>query len=140
MTVKTIAEAKAQAKKLKTALALQGVSLGHGHALEVIAHQSDARDWNTLSARLAEAVPSPFFLRQRVQGQYLGQAFKGEINALSSTGKHYSVSVRLDEPADTVTFAGFSNMRRVVRSVVDGNGNSIRKTSNGTFHLVLAPL
>lgn len=55
MTVRTIAEAKAQAKKLKTALAAQDVVLGHAQALEVIAHQSGARDWNTLSARLAKA-------------------------------------------------------------------------------------
>lgn len=140
MNIKTIAEAKAQAKALKTALASRDIVLGHAQALEVIAHQTGARDWNTLSARLAKAVPPPFYLHQRVQGRYLGQAFKGEINGLSSTGNHYSVSVRLDEPVDTVTFSSFSNLRRAVRSVVDSNGNSIRKTSNGTLHLTLAPL
>ncbi|MBO9097237.1 MULTISPECIES: glyoxalase superfamily protein [unclassified Rhizobium] len=140
MTVRTIAEAKAQAKKLKTALAAQDVVLGHAQALEVIAHQSGARDWNTLSARLAKAAPVPLSIGQRVQGRYLGQPFKGEIKSLSSMGNQYAVSVRLDEPVDTVTFPGFSNMRRAVRSVIDSHGNSIRKTSNGAFHLTLAPL
>lgn len=140
MTVRTIAEAKAQAKILKTALAAQEVILGHAQALEVIAHQSGARDWNTLSARLAKAAPVTFVLGQRVQGRYLGQPFKGEIKALLSMGNQYAVSVRLDEPVDTVTFPGFSNMRRAVRSVIDSDGNSIRKTSNGAFHLTLTSL
>ncbi len=114
--------------------------VSHAQALELIARQNGARDWNTLSARLAKAAPSPFHLHQRVQGRYLGQSFKGEINALSSSGTHYSVSVRFDEPVDTVTFDSFSNMRRVVRGVVDITGNSVRKTSNGTPHLTLSAL
>jgi hypothetical protein len=39
-----------------------------------------------------------------------------------------------------VTFDSFSNMRRVVRSVVDLDGNSVRKTSNGTLDLVLSAI
>ena len=140
MTVRTITEAKAHAKSLRTALAADGKVLGHAQALELVARQNGARDWNTLSARLAQADSPPFHLHQRVQGRYLGQPFKGEINALSSSGTHYSVTVRFDEPVDTVTFDSFSNMRRVVRGVVDLNGNSVRKTSNGTPHLTLNPL
>ena len=140
MTVRTIAEAKAQAKILKTTLAAQDVILGHSQALEVIAHQSGARDWNTLSARLAKAGPIPFIIGQRVQGRYLGQPFKGEIKALTSMGNQYAVSVRLDEPVDTVSFDSFSNMRRLARSTVDIKGVSIRRTSNGTPHLTLSAL
>jgi hypothetical protein len=140
MTVRNIAEAKAHAKSLRNVLAAEGTMVSHAQALELIARQNGARDWNTLSARLAKAAPSPFHLHQRVQGRYLGQSFKGEINALSSSGTHYSVSVRFDEPVDTVTFDSFSNMRRVVRGVVDITGNSVRKTSNGTPHLTLSAL
>ncbi len=140
MTARSIAEAKAHAKALRNALADQGTVIGHAQALELIARQSGARDWNTLSARLTKTVPSPFHVHQRVQGRYLGQPLKGEITALSSFGSQYSVTVRLDEPVDTVTFDSFSNMRRVVRSVIDSNGNSTRKTSNGMPHLTLSAL
>ena len=140
MTVKSIAEAKVHAKSLRSALAADGTVLGHAQALELVARQNGARDWNTLSARLASAASPPLHLHQRVQGRYLGQPFKGEITALSSSGTYYSVTVRFDEPVDTVTFDSFSNMRRVVRSVVDLDGNSVRKTSNGTPHLVLSAI
>jgi hypothetical protein len=140
MTVGTIAEAKAHAKSLRSALAADGKVLGHAQALELVARQNGARDWNTLSAQLAKSAPSPFYLHQRVRGRYLGQPFKGEITALSSSGTYYSVTVRFDEPVDTVTFDSFSNMRRVVRGMVDLNGKSVRKTSNGTPHLTLNAL
>ncbi len=140
MTVRSIAEAKAHAKSLRSALAADGTQLGHAQALELVARQNGARDWNTLSALLAKATPSPFHLHQRVQGRYLGQSFKGEIKALSSWSSHYFVSVRFDESVDTVTFASFSNMRRVVRSVLDVNGNSVSKTSTGKPHLTLSAL
>jgi hypothetical protein len=128
MTVRTIEEAKAHAKSLRSALAADGTLLGHAQALELVARQNGARDWNTLSAKLAKTDPPPFHLHQRVQGRYLGQPFKGEINALSSSGSYYSVTVRFDEPVDTVTFDSFSNMRRVVRGM------------NGTPHLTLSAL
>lgn len=140
MTVRTIAEAKAHAKSLRSALAADGKVLGHAQALELVARQNGARDWNTLSAGLAKIAPSPFHLHQRVQGRYLGQPFKGVINALSSSGSYYSITVRFDEPVDTVSFESFSNMRRVARAVVDINGNSVSKTSNGTPHLILRAL
>ncbi|MBD8553523.1 hypothetical protein IFT84_03200 [Rhizobium sp. CFBP 8762] len=140
MTVRTLAEAKAHAKSLRSAFAADGTVLGHAQALELVARQNGERDWNTLSARLAKGDPRPFHLHQRVRGRYLGQPFKGEITALSSSGTCYSVTVRFDKPVDTVTFDSFSNMRRVVRGMVDLNGSSIRKTSNGTPHLTLSAL
>jgi hypothetical protein len=140
MTVRTLAEAKAQAKTLRSALVAEGTVFSHAQALELVARQNGARDWNTLSAQLANSFPAPFHLHQRIQGRYLGQAFKGEIKALSCSGSHYTVSVRFDEPVDTVSFDSFSNMRRVARSTVDINGVSIRRTSNGTPHLTLSAL
>ncbi|RWX74770.1 hypothetical protein EPK99_22965 [Neorhizobium lilium] len=138
MTLRNTAEAKAHAKSLRSALAADGTVLGHAQALELVARQNGARDWNTLSARLAQTAPLPFHLHQRVQGRYLGQPFKGQITALSSVGTYCSVTVRFDEPVDTVTFDSFSNMRRVVRGVVDIDGSSVRRTSNGTPHLTLS--
>src|SRR5690606_31658729 len=49
----TIDNAKAQAKALRAALQAQGTAISHAQALELIARQHGARDWNTLHARLA---------------------------------------------------------------------------------------
>ncbi|PYB77701.1 glyoxalase superfamily protein [Rhizobium wuzhouense] len=140
MTVKSIAEAKAQAKALRVTLAAEGTVVGHAKALELIAHRNGARDWNTLSAQLAKLAPPVFYLHQRVRGHYLGQAFKGEITAITSSESGHALSVCFDEPVDTVTFEGFSNMRRVARGVVDDRGHSAEKTSNGMPHLIISPL
>ncbi len=140
MKVSSIAEAKAQAKSLRITLAAEGTIVGHAKALELVAHQNGVRDWNTLSAQLLKAAPPAFYLRQRVMGHYLGQAFTGEITAITSSGSGYSLSVHFDEPVDTVTFDSFSNMRRVARGVVDDRGHSAEKTSNGMPHLIISAL
>ena len=41
---------KQMARRLRADLAARDVSLSHGEALELVAHQHGARDWNTLSA------------------------------------------------------------------------------------------
>ena len=46
---------KAQAKRLRADLADRGQPISHAQALETIAHQWGARDWNTLAA-LAAAI------------------------------------------------------------------------------------
>ena len=48
----TIAQAKAMAKRLRSALALQGVDVSHSASLECIAAQLGHRDWNTAAALL----------------------------------------------------------------------------------------
>ena len=48
---------KQQAKRLRTSLAERGVEVTHSEALELVAHQYGARDWNTLSASHAEVAP-----------------------------------------------------------------------------------
>jgi catechol 2,3-dioxygenase-like lactoylglutathione lyase family enzyme len=45
---------KHMAKRLRADLAGRDVAISHSEALEIVAHQHDARDWNTLAAR---AVP-----------------------------------------------------------------------------------
>ena len=42
---------KNQAKRLRTSLADRGVEITHSEALELVAHQYGARDWNTLAAQ-----------------------------------------------------------------------------------------
>lgn len=42
---------KQMAKRLRAELATRGISLSHSEALELVAHQHGARDWNTLVAR-----------------------------------------------------------------------------------------
>jgi hypothetical protein len=42
---------KSMAKRLRADLAARGLDIGHGEALELVAHQYGARDWNTLAAR-----------------------------------------------------------------------------------------
>ena len=44
---------KQQAKRLRTSLAERGVEVTHSEALELVAHQHGARDWNTLAAPAA---------------------------------------------------------------------------------------
>jgi catechol 2,3-dioxygenase-like lactoylglutathione lyase family enzyme len=42
---------KQMARRLREDLAARGVEVGHSEALELVAHQHGARDWNTLAAR-----------------------------------------------------------------------------------------
>lgn len=140
MTPQTRAEAKALAKALRQAMAAQGKPLTHAQALEQIAHQNGARDWNTLHARLSPAPAPPprgLALHDAVEGHYLGQPFTGRITALAKSGPHTSLSIQLDKAIDSVRFESFSNLRRQIRGLVDENGRSPAQTSEGSPHLLV---
>ncbi|MGR3760737.1 glyoxalase superfamily protein [Roseobacteraceae bacterium NS-SX3] len=137
MNLQTLAEAKALAKSLRQALAEAGTAISHSQALEMVARQNGARDWNTLHARLAAAAPPPLGLHSKVRGLYLGQRFTGQITALSKAGAGYAISIQLDQPVDTVRFESFSNMRRRIRGVVGADGRALRKTSDGMPQLII---
>ena len=137
MNLQSLKEAKSQAKALRASLAAQGTTNNHARALELVAHQNGARDWNTLQAKLSRAESQIFHLNDEVSGHYLGQAFTGRIVALSKVGANMQVSLQLNEPVDTVQFESFSNMRQHIRGMVGSNGRSPRKTSDGTPHLVI---
>lgn len=130
---------KSQAKRLRADLAARGTPMSHAAALETIAHQWGARDWNTLSAQ-AEASSNGWAPGDRVSGKYLSQPFNGQIKAsrVSSSGM-WSLTLRFDAAVDVVTSSLFSNMRRQVNAVVSAEGISPRKTSDGQPHLVLDP-
>ncbi|WP_417587958.1 glyoxalase superfamily protein [Pararhodobacter oceanensis] len=137
MSLQSVKDAKSQAKILRKALSAQGTSITHAQALELIAQQNGARDWNTLQAKLSRSEPQAFHLNDQVRGQYLGQAFTGRIVALSKLGPNTQLSLRLEAPVDAVQFESFSNLRRHIKGVVAPDGRSPRKTSDGTPHLII---
>lgn len=137
MTLISVSQAKTQAKALRDALVAQGTMISHAQALELVAHQNGARDWNTLHAKLSRIEPQQFKLNDEVRGQYLGQAFTGRIVALSKVGSNLNVSLQLDRPVDTVRFESFSNMRSRIRGVIGPDGRSPQKTSDGVPQLVV---
>lgn len=130
---------KAQAKRLRSDLAERGKTLSHAEALETIAHQWGARDWNTLAAKAAD-VHQGWAPGQRISGRYLGHPFKGEIKAArQSANGYWSLTLRFDEAIDVVTSAHFSSFRRQVSTTVTPKGVSPQKTSDGRPHMVLNP-
>lgn len=134
----TIDDAKAQAKALRTALQAQGSAISHAQALELIAKQHGARDWNTLHARLARRnVPPELALSDRVRGRYLGQPFTGQIIGLSGPVDYRQISIRFDTPVDVVKFESFSNLRRQIRATINEHGHSHRNTSDGEPQLIV---
>lgn len=138
MTLPTLDEAKAQAKALRAALQAQGTAISHGQALELVARQHGARDWNTLHARLAlRNAPPELALGDRVRGRYLGQPFAGRVIGLSGPAAHREIEIHLDHPIDTVRFESFSNLRHRIRGTIDASGRSHRKTSDGAPQLVV---
>lgn len=131
---------KAQARRLRAGLDADGTPIGHGKALELLAHQYGYRDWNTLHAAVGNRPPpSPLAIGQRVRGHYLGQPFEGEVVAvqLLATTDRFRVAVAFDEPVDVVTFPSFSNFRSRVSCVIDRQGATAERTSEGRPHLQL---
>ncbi len=137
----TIEELKSQAKRLRQAMETRGTAISHSAALELVAQQHGARDWNTLSALATRPNEEPIAalsVGAQVRGRYLNQAFSGKILALSAHGGGlHKITIHFDEPVDVVTFESFSAFRQRINAQVDGNGVSPRKTSNGVPHLVL---
>ncbi|KIN60627.1 hypothetical protein Z945_1602 [Sulfitobacter noctilucae] len=129
---------KAQAKRLRADLTARGQVISHAQALETIAHQWGARDWNTLSARASTQHPGGFAPGQRVTGRYLGHPFQGEVKAArQSANGFWSLTLRFDTAIDVVTSPLFSSMRRQVSATVTPKGVSPQKTSDGQPHMVL---
>ena len=141
-TYPAIDELKAQARRLRQAMNDRGTALTHSAALELIARQHGARDWNTLAALAARPNASPktqLFVGAHIRGRYLNQPFTGEILALSALpgGDLHKITIHFDEPVDVVTFDSFSAFRQRVTATVDETGRTIEKTSNGLPQLEL---
>ena len=134
--------AKARARALRAALAEAGTPVSHAQALELVAKQEGARNWNALHARLTRlnGAPLPLRLEGRVEGEYLGQPFTGVITRLARIGEGHQVTIRFDRPVDVVRFESFSNLRSVVSGTLDAEGRSMRATSDGVPHLIVRAL
>ncbi|MEK7266055.1 MAG: glyoxalase superfamily protein [Pseudomonadota bacterium] len=129
---------KAQAKRLRQALADEGDFISHSEALELLAKQLGFRDWNTLHASAGNR-PTPLLLGARVSGLYLGQKFSGALVALETlSGGRHRVTIDFDEPVDVVTFESFSAFRTRVTAVIGEDGRSAEKTSNGRPQMEMA--
>lgn len=136
-----VTDYKAQAKRLRAKLRESGTEISHGEALEMIASQHGARDWNTLSARSLSNEPPVLAMGDRVSGRYLSQPFVGRIIGLSQiNGGQTRITLHFDEAVDVVTFDSFSSFRQRVTAVIGKDGQTTRKTSDGVPHLVLDPV
>ena len=132
-----IADFKSQAKHVRAQAQDDGNQMSHAQALEHVAHEHGARDWNTLRAKAAK--PLSLSPGMRVRGRYLGQAFTGRLHAVSLLGvaDQLRVTVHFDAPVDVVRFDSFSSFRQRVSAVIGRDGRSSRATSDGTPHLEL---
>ncbi len=134
----TLAEAKAQAKRLRSKLAEDGTEIGHARSLELLAHQLGFRDWNTLHAAIGNRPPEGFTVGGRVEGRYLGQPFAATVVGIEALSPGwFRLELDLDEAVDVVTFDSFSNFRKRIRGVVGPSGLSKERTSDGRPHLEL---
>ncbi|MEM7545021.1 MAG: glyoxalase superfamily protein [Pseudomonadota bacterium] len=130
---------KAEAKRLRIALADTGKSISHSQSLEMLARQRGFRDWNTLHAAAGNGPSrSPYWLGQVVTGTYLGHPIRGSIHALSALGDgRYRLTIDLEEAVDVVAFESFSAYRKRLKANVTGKGRTVEKTSDGQPHMQL---
>lgn len=141
----TSSDYKTHARRLRDALAAEGIDLSHGKTLDVVARQHGVRDWNTLAAR-AEATPEPqaqpeppFMVGDAVEGAFNGAAARGRIIGLSETIKPdlWRVTVKFTPPVDASTSAHFRAERTRVEMVVGADGRSRRLTGTETGVMAL---
>jgi hypothetical protein len=130
---------KAQAKRLRDAMAQSGTALSHSAALEAVARQHGFRDWNTAQAAARQQRPGPRWqIGQAVHGRYLGHAFTGHVKAATeNSGGYWRLTLIFDEPVDVVTSKLFSSFRRQVNCLINAQGVTHERTSDGTPHMVL---
>lgn len=139
---------KASAKRLRAALAADGIAVSHAKALELVAKQNGARDWNTLAARTVEDKPAfaspgpvaPFGVGETVTGTFNGRDAHGRVIGLEETIKPdlWRVTVAFDPPVNAATSQLFSAERRRVQMVVGADGRSRRLTGTETGVMALA--
>ncbi|MEP3347875.1 MAG: glyoxalase superfamily protein [Litoreibacter sp.] len=136
----SVDDLKAQAKRLRSQLAVMNTPVSHSQSLELLAQQMGLRDWNTLQAH-ASAMSNhrpPWAVGDFVRGRYLDQPCSGRILSLTAiAGGRFRMSLHLDEAVDVVTFQSFSSYRQRINATVDSHGVSVGKRSDGVPHLVL---
>jgi len=142
----TSSDYKTQARRLRTALADDGIAISHSKALELVARQHGVRDWNTLAAA-GDPVPeaaaqpaAPFAVGDRVAGTFNGKPAQGRVIGMAETIKPtlWRTTVKFDPPVDVVTSELFSSERRRIEMVVGADGRSRRLTGTETGVMALA--
>ena len=135
---------KAMARRLRQALAVRDVTISHSAALELVAQQFGKRDWNTLSAELANRETpatggAPFAVGQPVRGSFTGKPASGRVIGLTETIKPdlWRVTVKFEPPVDVVTSELFSSERHRVTMVIGADGRSRRLTGTETGVMAL---
>jgi len=143
----TSSDYKTHARRLRDALAAEGVAVSHGKALDIVARQHGARDWNTLSARANAPAPQhgevqtpPFAVGDRVEGTFNDRPAHGRVIGLAETIKPdlWRVTVKFSPPVDASTSAAFRAERTRVEMVVGADGRSRRLTGTETGVMALA--
>lgn len=146
----TSSDYKTHAKRLRDALAAEGIALSHGKALEIVARQNGERDWNTLSARVGAAQSAsidapqsqpdavPFAVGDSVEGSFNGRPAQGRVIGIAETIKPdlWRVTVKFSPSVDASTSEHFRAERHRVEMVVGADGRSRRLT--GTENGVMA--
>lgn len=136
----SIEDCKTQAKRLRAAMAERGTEISHSEALEAVARQHGAKDWNTLHARLGNRPPGPpIEIGRSVGGTYLGKSIRGEVLAVRAMaeGTMFQVTLELDEPVNVSAFDSFEVLRRRLRATIRRDGTTVEKTSSGAPQLAL---
>ena len=115
---------KAQAKRLRKALAARDVSISHAGSLELLAQSHGYRDWNTAVAMARRNIPtnvSDLGIGKGFAGSYLGHAVTGVIRSLTTTPTPgvFRVEVHLDHPVDVVTSKRFSGLRQRIAARIN---------------------
>lgn len=133
-----IEDIKSQAKALRRALSDDGSDISHSRSLELVAKTYGYRDWNTLYATVGNRRDLKLRPGQRVSGEYLGQRFAAEIiGIIRHSDDRQRITLQFDQPVDVITFDGMSNYRSRVSCVINNDGVTAEKTSNGRHHLRL---
>lgn len=129
---------KAQAKRLRVAMAEKQTPITQSMALEAVARQWGYRDWNTLSAATKSDDLRGWSVGQPVAGTYLGHMFQGKLNAVRAANSGFwYVTVVFNESVDVVTSSAFSSFRKQVNVVLNADGVTHAKTSEGVPHMEL---
>ncbi|RCS22467.1 hypothetical protein DUT91_18915 [Phyllobacterium salinisoli] len=139
---------KQQAKRLRQALSDEGIAISHARALELVARQVGARDWNTLAAtsaakpaveEKADMKAAPFSVGSDVEGTFNGNPVNGRVIGVEETIKRdlWRVTVAFDPPVDVVTSPLFSALRTRLTTIVGADGRSRRLTGTETGVMAL---
>ncbi len=130
---------KAEAKRLRAALAESGRPASHGEALEILARSKGYRNWNTLHAAAGNRPPEPpLAVGQTVSGAYLGHRFRAEVIAVAARRDGgFRVTVVFDEPLNVSAFESMRIERRRVSANIRSDGKTVERIAGGVPQMAI---